>query len=696
MPGSRLPKTPPPVAERRLVSTTTHGHTRVDDYGWLRDPAYPEVESQAIRAYLEAENTYLDAALEPVKELQERIFQELRGRVQPNDDSVPSRKGEYWYQERYLAEHEHPRVLRWRQGQSPDEAICLLDLDEMAKDHEYFDLGDFSPSPDQSLFAYSLDLDGSERHEARFRGESLQELPDRIPEVQGEVIWSADGRHVFYAKLDERHRPSRIYRHELGTDVSSDTLVYEEPDPAFWLSVEETSDEAFIVISANDKETAEVRLLDKRTPTEAPWLVLARRSGHEYDVDHRRGQLFIRTNDRHKNFRIVVTPISDVAESSWQPLIEPSDECYLRGFSLFTQHMVVLEREAGLPHVRVRDLESGAEHRIAFPDPVYTVSIGDNPEFETRVLRLSYQSLVSPPSVFDYDMDTRVTELKKQQQIPSGYDKAEYTSRRFFATAPDGARVPISLVHRVDSPPHPQTPLYLYVYGSYGATIDPYFSPNRLSLLSRGFAFAIAHVRGSSVMGRHWYEDGKGLRKQNTFSDILLAVEELERQGVSSKGRVTISGGSAGGMAVGAVINRAPSYFHAAVASVPFVDCLNTMLDSSLPLTPPEYSEWGNPEADAEVYRYMLGYSPYDNVVAQDYPHLLITAGIADPRVTYWEPAKWAAKLRALKTDQNLLVMHTNMTAGHGGASGRFEALKELAREYAFLLWVYDHPDTRA
>ncbi|MEZ4232214.1 MAG: S9 family peptidase [Polyangiaceae bacterium] len=695
MSGSRLPKLPVPCAERRPVSTTTHDHTRVDDYAWLRDPEYPEVKDPQIRAYLEAENAYLEAALAPVSALQERVFQELRGRVQPNDDSVPSRKGDYWYQERYLAEHEHPRVLRWRREQQPSEAVCLLDLDAMAKDHDYFDLGDFSPSPDQSVFAYSLDLDGSERHEARFLAENLSELPDRIPDVQGEVIWSADGRHVFYARLDEQHRPSRVYRHQLGTTVEQDVLVYEEPDPAFWLSVEETSDEAFVVISSNDKETAEVRLLDKRTPLARPWLVLERRAGHEYDVDHRHGQLFIRTNDRHKNFRIVLTSIDDVAESSWKELIAASDACYLRGFVLFSGHMVVLEREAGLPHVRVRDLESGTEHRIGFPDPVYTVSIGDNPEFESGVVRLSYQSLVSPPSVLDYDMSARTTELKKQQQIPSGYDKQEYTSRRLFATAADGARVPISLVHRKDSPPHPQTPLYLYVYGSYGATIDPYFSPNRLSLLSRGFAFAIAHVRGSSVMGRHWYEDGKGLKKQNTFSDIRLAVEELERQGISSRGRVTISGGSAGGMAVGAVINQAPSYFHAAVASVPFVDCLNTMLDSSLPLTPPEYSEWGNPEADAEVYRYMLGYSPYDNVAAQDYPHLLVTAGIADPRVTYWEPAKWVAKLRALKTDHNLLALHTNMSAGHGGASGRFEALKELAREYTFLLWVYDHPDTR-
>ncbi|MCB9587464.1 MAG: S9 family peptidase [Polyangiaceae bacterium] len=694
MSGSRLPEQAPPQAERRPVTTTIHGHSRVDDYAWLRDPAYPEVQSVEIRDYLETENAYLEAALRPVKDLQDRVFEELRGRVQPNDDSVPSRKGAFWYQERYLAEHEHPQVLRWREGEGREQALCLLDLDAMAKDHEYFDLGDFSPSPDQSVFAYSVDLDGSERHEARFRRDDLQDLPDRIPEVQGEVVWSADGRHVFYAKLDEHHRPSRIFRHALGAPIASDVLVYEETDPAFWLSVEETSDEAFIVISSNDKETAEVRLLDKRTPEAEPWLVLARRSGHEYDVDHHRGQLYVRTNDRHKNFRIVVTAITDVAETSWQEVIPPSDDCYLRGFALFAEHMVVLEREAGLPHVRVRTLASGGEHRIDFPDPVYMVSIGDNPEFTTRILRLSYQSLVSPPSVLDYDMDARTTELKKQQEIPSGYDKAEYTSRRLFATAPDGARVPISLVHRVDSPPHPQTPLYLYVYGSYGATIDPYFSPNRLSLLNRGFAFAIAHVRGSSVMGRHWYEDGKGLKKQNTFSDIRLAVEELERQGVSSRGRVTISGGSAGGMAVGAVINQAPSYFHAAVASVPFVDCLNTMLDGSLPLTPPEYSEWGNPEKDPEVYRYMLGYSPYDNVVAQDYPHLLVTAGIADPRVTYWEPAKWVAKLRALKRDQNLLVMHTNMTAGHGGASGRFEALKELAREYAFLLWVYDHPDT--
>lgn len=691
--SSRLPPAAPPSCARRPQRSRVHGHERVDDYAWLRDPQYPDVSDPEILDYLKAENAYLDEALRPVQALRSRLAEELRGRVQPNDDSVPSRKHVYWYQTRYLADEEHPRIWRWAVGESEAQAQCLLDLNQLAEGSDYFDLGDFSTSPDQSRFAFSLDLDGSERHEVRFRVAEGQELDDRIPGTQGEIVWSSDGDYVFYARLDEQQRPSRIYRHRMGTPVESDELVYEEPDPGFWLSLDETSDECFVVISSSDKQTSEVRLLDAAQPLSEPRLILPRRSGHEYDVDHRQGELFIRTNDIHHNFRLVRASLADAGEAAWEPWVDASDDRYIEGFALFQGHLVALEREAGLPHVRVFDLTRGGEHRVAFPDPAYTVSVGDNPEFESKTLRIEYQSLVSPPSVIDYDMDARTSSVRKVQQIPSGYDASKYTSRRTFAVGADGVQIPISLVYRVDHQLGPQTPLYLFVYGSYGITIDPYFSPNRLSLLDRGFAFAIAHVRGGSAMGRQWYEDGKLFKKQNTFSDIKAVVEQLEREGVSSRGRVTISGGSAGGLAVGALINQAPSYFHAAVASVPFVDCLNTMLDSSLPLTPPEYTEWGNPEADEAVYRYMLSYSPYDNVSQQEYPHLLITAGISDPRVTYWEPAKWAAKLRALKTDAHLLGLHTNLSAGHGGASGRFEALKELALEYAFLLWVYEHPD---
>lgn len=693
--SSRLPPAPPPSCPRHPRRSVVHGDERVDDYAWLRDPSYPEVTDPEILNYLKAENAYLEQALEPVQALRARLEAELRRRVQPNDDSVPARKQAFWYQTRYLADEEHPRIWRWGVSEAEAEARCLLDLNQLAEGSDYFDLGDFSTSPDQSRFAYSLDLDGSERHEVRFREVSGEELPDRIPGTQGEIVWSSDGQYVFYARLDEQQRPSQIYRHRLGTASDADVLVYEEADPGFWLSVDQTSDERFVVISSSDKQTSEVRLLDAAQPLSEPRLILPRRNGHEYDVDHRQGELFIRTNNTHRNFRLMRAGLSDTSEAAWTPWVEASDACYIEGFALFQGHLVALEREAGLPHVRIFDLAQGGEHRISFPDPAYTVSIGDNPEFEASSLRIEYQSLVSPPSVIDYDMRTRERRVRKVQKIPSGYDASEYASRRSLAVGADGAQIPVSVVYRRDQALGPETPLYLYVYGSYGITIDPYFSPNRLSLLDRGFAFAIAHVRGGSAMGRHWYEDGKLLKKQNTFNDIKAVVEQLEREGVSSRGHVTISGGSAGGMAVAAMINQVPSYFHAAVASVPFVDCLNTMLDSSLPLTPPEYTEWGNPELDAEVYRYMLSYSPYDNVRAQGYPHLLITAGISDPRVTYWEPAKWAAKLRALKTDKNLLVLHTNLSAGHGGASGRFEALKELALEYAFLLWVYDHPDAQ-
>lgn len=729
-----------------------HGDERVDDYEWLRDAAYPEVKDPEILRYLTAENAYLEQALAPVATLREALYQELRGRVAEDDDSVPFLKGGYYYQTRYRQGREYPELVRWAapaperaaesgpaatasdrvksdkltdgafrqatepvQSQSekltegagsaavqpmgslaaapPEQVEQLLDLNQLAEGHEYLDLGDFSVSPDQALFAYSLDLTGSERHEVHLMRAGVGPLEDRIPNTQGSLVWSADGEWLFYAELDAQLRPSRVYRHRVGTPREADVLVYEETDPAFWLGIGQTQDEAFIVVATSDKQTSEVRLIPSHAPTEEPLVVAPRRAGHEYDVEHHDGQLIIRTNDTHTNFRIVTASVQAPGEASWRPLIAPSDACYLRAVLPLRRHLVILEREAGLPHVRVREVASGAEHRITFPDPVYTVSFGENPEFDRQVVRLQYQSLVAPPSVVDYDLERRSLTTLKVQRIPSGYDVSELASERRFATAADGVQVPISLVYHRDSPPTPSSPVYLYVYGSYGMSLDPYFSANRLSLLRRGFVFAIAHVRGGSTMGRAWYEDGKLMKKENTFTDIIRAVEHLAEAGYTSLGRVTLSGGSAGGMAVGAVINRAPGHFHAAVASVPFVDVMNTMLDSSLPLTPPEYTEWGNPELDPEVYRYIQGYSPYDNVTAQPYPHLLVTAGISDPRVTYWEPAKWVAKLRQLKTDDHLLLLHTNMSAGHGGASGRFEALKELAREYAFLLWVYQHPD---
>ncbi len=689
--GTTADRAAPPVAKRVPVEDVRHGDRRVDDYHWLRDPGYPQVEDPEIIAYLEAENAYREQVMAPVRPLQDELFEELKGRLKEDDAGVPVKKGDWYATWRFQPDHQYPVHYLIPAADGPDaEGRVLLDENALAEGHDYLSVRMVEPCPGYRRFAYSVDVDGSEKFEIKVRPiDGGEDLPDRVPNTNGTFAWASDGESFLYLRLDDSLRPSSVWRHRLGTPAEDDALVYEEADPGFMVSLDVPLDETLIFIEAGDHETSEVRFVPADTPDAAPTLIAPRRKGQQYSADHRDGTLYILTDDRHENRRLVTAPVATPGTEHWQEMIAPSDAVYLSGHLVFRDFLVVVEREAGVQHVRVRRFADGESHRIEFDEPAYSVHPRGNAEAGQTHLRLGYQSLVTPPTVLDYDMESRERTVRKVQEIPSGYDASAYVSEREWATAPDGEKVPVTIVRRRDTPKDGSAPLYLYAYGSYGATIDPYFSPNRLSLLDRGWVWALAHPRGGSDLGRRWYLQGKLEHKVNTFTDVIAVGRHLAAQGYTAEGRLTVAGGSAGGLMVGACINMAPDLFHAAAAHVPFVDVLNTMLDDTLWLTPSEFVEWGNPIADADAYFRIKGYSPYDNVEAKRYPHLFVTGGISDPRVTYWEPAKWVAKLRATKTDDNLLVLRMNMGAGHGGASGRYESLKELAEEYAFLLLVY-------
>lgn len=688
----------PPVAEKIPVEIERHGDTRTDDYGWMRDPGYPEVKDERILDHLKAENAYREAVMMPVAAQEADLYDELKARLKDEDQGVPMKYGNWYWTWRFAANAQYRTHLRIPLADGPGgEPQVYLDENALAEDHDYLQVRGLWANPAGRTLAWGMDTDGSETFTLRFRDlESGEDLPDAIPGTNGTFAWAADGETLFYLKLDKSHRPSTVWRHRLGTDAADDVLVYEEADPGFFLSVGTTQDEHFILISAGNNETSEARLIPADAPETSPRVVDPRKTGRLYDVEHAHGLLYILTDDTHPNRRLVTVGVEDPGADNWTELIPATDEIYLDEHSLFRDHLVIGEREDAVAHLRIRRLSDHAEHRVEFDEPAYSVFLVGNPEFETTNLRIGYQSLVTPPTVYDYDMEMRDRVVRKVQEIPSGYDAGQYVSEREWATATDGARVPVTLVRRKDTPVDGSAPLYLYAYGSYGAVIDPYFSTHRLSLLDRGFIWALAHPRGGADLGRPWYEAGRLKHKTNTFSDMAAVARHLASENYTREGRITIGGGSAGGLMVGATINLAPELFHAAVAHVPFVDVLNTMLDDSLWLTPGEFPEWGNPIKDAEAYATIKAYSPYDNVEAKDYPHLYITGGLSDPRVTYWEPAKWLAKLRELKTDDHLAVMRMNLGAGHGGASGRYEHLYELAEEYAFLLMVYGLDDKDA
>ena len=686
------PAPAPPVAGQRPYSFTRHGVTIEDPWRWLRDPGYPAVEDADVLAYLTAENEYFEAVMSPRRELVDAIFEEIKARQQPDLSGVPWRRGEWYYQWSYQEGSQYRVWLRWpadgpdaREGPTPD-AQTILDEPVLAEASEYFRLGSMSLSNGGSLLAYSADTDGSERFRMAVKDLDTSETrDDAIEGTIGSAVWAADDTSFFYTLLDENWRPWQVRRHVLGQPVERDSIVYEETDPGFFVGLSGATSREYVIIGTGDHVTSEVRLIPASAPESPPLIVSPRRAGHEYSVDHQGDRFVIRTNDTHKNTRLATAPAHDPGEASWTPLVDASDEHYIRAFKSFRDFIAVEQRIDGLDHVRLID-RAGNSVYVPFPESAYTAGLETNPEFQADALRLEYASMVTPNTVFDYHVDTGELEVRKVQRIPSGYEAPEYVTERLTATARDGAQVPVSVVRRKSTPVDGTAPLYLYGYGAYGLAIPPSFSTTRLSLLDRGFIFAIAHIRGGDDLGYHWYEAGKLDRRANTFNDFVDVARCLIERGYGSAGRIAIAGGSAGGQLMGAVVNQAPELWGAVAAHVPFVDALNTMLDDTLPLTPIEWPEWGNPIEDKSAFDYIRSYSPYDRLKPRDYPPILVTAGLNDPRVTYWEPAKYVAKLRTLKTDANPLLLKTNMGAGHGGRSGRYDRLYEVAEEYAFML----------
>jgi len=677
------PPSKPPVAARKPHRFTHHGITLQDPYHWLKDPGYPKVEDAEILAHLNAENDYFQASMEPLNGLTKELFEEIKGRQQLDESSVPYREGSHEYQWKFAAGAQYPCWWRWSLGDA-GRAVKIIDEPALAGNSEYFRLGGFSVSPGGRYLAYSVDTNGAERYVLRIKDlDDDRVLEEVIEDTLGAPVW-ANEETFFYPILNENWRPHQVKRHDLGTDATGDPVIYQEPDE-FFVGVDKTQSSAYIVISASDHITSEVRVLSVDNPKGEPQLIAPRRTGHEYHVEHHDRDFFILSNDTHKNFRIAVAPCSEPGETNWQTIVEGDDTHYLRGITCFKQLMVIEERIAGLDQIRLRDY-SDATHYVEFPEPVYHASLGTNAEYAIDALRIGYESMISPRTVFDYQLDTDELITRKVQHIPSGYDRSRYVTQRLTAPARDGQEIPVSIVHPINFKKDEDAPLYLYGYGAYGSAVPPGFSTTRLSLLERGFAFAIAHVRGGDELGYAWYEDGKLAHRENTFNDFVDVARFLIESGYTSAGRIAIGGGSAGGELMGAVVNQAPELWGAVTAHVPFVDVLNTMLDPDLPLTPNEWPEWGNPIEDPRAFETILAYSPYDRLERGAFPPMLVTAGLNDPRVTYWEPAKYVAKLRTLKTDDNVLLLKTNMGAGHGGKSGRFDALYEVAEEYAFVL----------
>jgi len=685
----------PPVAAVKPVEFTNHGDVRIDNYYWLRERENPE-----LLAYLEAENAYTAASLAHTETLQKELFAEMKGRIKETDESVPVEKGGYFYYRRTEEGKQYAiycrRVTSGRGSLDAAEEV-LLDVNMEAEGKKYMRLGNFSVSPDQRLLAYALDDNGSENYTLRVKNlETGELLPDEVAKTYYGLEWGNDNQTLYYTVLDAAMRPYKLFRHRLGDpstgsghQASADELLFHEPDESYFLSLYKTKSARFVIAHLHSAVTQEVHLIDADDPAAQPKVVQPRIHAMEYSVEHHRDaagieKLYITTNWEAENFRVMTATVDAPGRANWQEFIPHRPAVKVDRVEAFRDFLVVHEREAGLRQIRVQDAQSGAFHRIEQPEPVYTVGSGENPNYASRVLRYGYTSLVSPSTVFDYAMDSRQREMKKQDEV-KGYNPDDYRAERVWATASDGTQVPVSLVYPKNIALDGSNPTLLYGYGSYGASIDPSFSSSRVSLLQRGFVFAIAHVRGGGEMGRAWKEDGKFLKKKNTFTDFIAAAEHLIAAGFTRPDKLAAMGGSAGGLLMGAVVNLRPDLFAAVAAHVPFVDVINTMLDPTIPLTVIEWEEWGNP-ADPEFYAYMKSYSPYDNVEAKDYPAILATAGLNDPRVQYWEPAKWVALLRTRKTDDNPLLLKTNMGAGHGGASGRYDYLEETAFEYAFLI----------
>lgn len=683
----------PPVAEKRPHSFTHHGITVEDPYNWLRDPDYPTIDKDDILAHLKAENAWFEARMADHEPLVEKLFAEMRARIKEDDSSVPAKDGDWYYWTEF---QEGAQYKQWwrkpaaggRDGVEGKE--LLLDEAALAEGQDYFRLGAFSISDDATKLAYATDTSGSERYTAVVKDLATGELlPDRIENSLGALVWAAGDKAIVYSRANENWRTDNARLHWLGRPAEADVELYHEDDEGFRVGSGLSADEKWIVIGASDHETSEVRLVPVADPLADPILVRPRQAGVEYDVDVVGDTIYVHANDTHRNFRLATAGIA--APADWQTLIEGSDDFYLTGFELFKDFYVTEGRLQGLDQVQIRSYsDAGKVEPVAFPEASYSAGLGNNPEFDTRLLQFSYTSMITPATVFEYDPVSKAMTTLKVQEIPSGYDASRYRTERLMVTVRDGTQVPVSLMMRADVPLDGSAPLHLYGYGAYGIASTPYFSTARLSLVDRGFIYGIAQIRGGDDLGRQWYLDGKLGKRVNTFNDFVDVAKALVEKGYTSQGKLTASGGSAGGELMGAIVNSDPALWGAVVAHVPFVDVLNTMLDTSLPLTAGEWPEWGNPIADKAAFELIRSYSPYDQTRAQNYPPILVTGGLNDPRVTYWEPAKWVAKLRDVKTDENELLLKINMGAGHGGKSGRFDSLREVAEEFAFILWQLD------
>jgi oligopeptidase B len=685
---------PVPSAPRRPHSFTTHGITVVDDYAWLKDANWqevlrdPSILDDDIRKYLEAENAYTESLLGHTAGLQKTLVKEMRGRIKEDDSSVPASDGPYAYLRKFRDGGEHEMYGRCpRDG---GEIEIVLDGDKLAADHEYFKFGGSRHSPDHKLEAWSADIKGSEYFTIRVRDWANGTDHDDMVEVtDGAVVWNAASTAFYYVKLDDNHRPMQVWRHRLGTRQSDDVLIYKEQDFGWFTHIHESATGRFCVIAGGDHETSEQRLIDLVDESAKPRLVAAREEGVQYSLADRGDELFILTNaDGAIDFKIVTAPLAAPERANWRDLIPHRQGVHILDIELYAHHLVRLERANALPSIVIRDLGNGDEHAIAFDETAYSLDTMGGYEFDTTNVRFSYSSMTTPSEVYDYDMASRSRTFRKRQEIPSGHNPADYVTTRIMAKSHDGAEVPVSILHRKDLVRDGHAPLLLYGYGSYGMAMPASFSANRLSLVDRGFVYAIAHIRGGADKGWGWYLDGKRAKKTNSFDDFAASARALIDAKYTGIKRIVGHGGSAGGMLMGAVANRAGELFAGIVAEVPFVDVLNTMLDDTLPLTPPEWPEWGNPIESETDFKTILSYSPYDNIAAKDYPAILAMGGLTDPRVTYWEPAKWIARLRATMTGGGPVLLRTNMGAGHGGASGRFHRLDEVAIAYAFALWA--------
>ena len=670
----------PPIAPAKPHKLTIHGHTRTDDYYWLR-----EKDNPAVIAYLEAENEYTQATLAHTQALQEELYQEMVGRIQETDSSVPVRHGDYFYYTRTEAGQQYAIHCR-KQGSLDAPEEIILDENELASGQPYFKLGIREISPDHTILAYSTDTTGSERYTIFFKELATGDLlPDQIPQTNNEAEWANDNRTLFYTAPNEEWRPYQLRRHTLGDDPAQDPIIYQEDDALFLVSIGKSKDEAYLFLSVAGIESSEAYFLDANDPAGDFTLIQPRQKRIRYSADHRQGQFYILTNEDAPNRKLMITPVTAPQKKNWQELIPHDPERYLEAVELFADYMAVYGRTRGLRALQIHNFTDGQTREITFPEPVYSYKRAENPESATQQLRLVYQSLTTADTTYDIDMETLAWTFRKQEPVLGGYNPEDYVTERHLATAVDGAQVPISLVYKKGMVQDGRAPCLLYGYGSYGANMEPRFDAKRLSLLDRGFIYAIAHVRGGQEMGRIWYDQGKWLHKRNTFTDFIACAEYLIAEKYTSPDRLAVMGRSAGGLLMGAVITMRPDLFRVVVAGVPFVDVVSTMLDESIPLTVAEYEEWGNPHIK-EYYDYMLSYSPYDNTSPQAYPNILITAGLNDPRVQYWEPAKWTAKLRTVKTDNNRLLLKTHMGAGHFSSSGRYDYLKDVAFEYAFIL----------